>query len=278
MLDSPVVIHTATGDIQPVPTNPGAYTQTLLSGDDITGFVQIIYGPPGFTPAIRGFLARGPHRHYHRTVRERHYVLGGDYPVWHWENPAALGTHTKLRRHHYIENPPVTLHGISPDWVPQTGYKILQWTDGYGTDLTEPEAATETFDVGFDGEGPDLPFDRPILFHAEDAAWMPHPTQPGWQIKPLSGSAPNLPEVALINVPQRSVGEFGNLLPSNGETSWCFVISGDLKLDIGSGDDQPGVILREGGFIAWANERFPTAGGSDGGCVVLCAGHRLDGG
>ena len=277
MLKFPVLVDAAKMALAPVPANPGAHCQTLLSGDDTVGPVQIVYGPPGFTQPIRDLLARGPHRHYHRTVRERHYVLGGDFPIWHWNGPAALGNLTRLRRHHYLENPPVTLHGITPEATPEAGWKILQWTDGYGTDLTEPQAATETFEVGFDDDATNLPFDKPVLVHADELPWMQHPTQSSWQIKQLAGGTTFLSPVSLVNIPARWNGRLNDLASRREEASWCFVVSGDLTLELHHPHGGRSVTLREDGFLAWKDESAPAAGRTEGGCVVLCAGHQMDG-
>ena len=282
MVEFPIVVDTAAMRLAPVPSNPGAYFQMLLSYGGAGGAIQIVYGPPGFTMPIQHLLAYGPHRHYHRTVRERHYVLGGDFPVWHWETPGAPGKLTRLRRHHYLENPPLTLHGISPGEVPETGWKILQWTDGAGTDLTEPAAATETFEVGFDGAAPDLPFDQPVWCYAEDMVWMAHGTQPEWQIKQLAGAANGLQAVSLVAIPPRWEGRLGGLSSRREPANWVFVVSGDLALDFSptgaQNGDRRGVPLREDGFLAWADEGAPAAGQTAGGCVVLCVGHQLDAG
>src|SRR3546814_8999276 len=86
----------------------------------------------------------------------------------------------------------MALHGINRDLGPETGTKFLVWTSGPGTDVYEPEAATESFDVAFDGPVPPEVDGVPILFNAQERPWAPHPQQPGWLVKELSPAQPTL--------------------------------------------------------------------------------------
>src|SRR3546814_3081316 len=66
------------------PRNPGKRTQLLLPREDAGGgVVRISHWPAGFTEGIRQMATNG-HRHYHRSVNERHYVLGGDWTALYW--------------------------------------------------------------------------------------------------------------------------------------------------------------------------------------------------
>ena len=103
---------TTTMPFDELPTNPGLKFQLLWKDPPTGSTVQMSYGPPGFSSTIVEMLSHGPHRHYHRNVNERHYILGGDYPIWHWPNDRDEGTMTILRRHTFLENPAKTLHGL----------------------------------------------------------------------------------------------------------------------------------------------------------------------
>src|SRR3546814_3756747 len=57
------------------PRNPGKRTQLLLPREDAGGgVVRISHWPAGFTEGIRQMATNG-HRHYHRSVNGRQYML-----------------------------------------------------------------------------------------------------------------------------------------------------------------------------------------------------------
>jgi hypothetical protein len=279
MLDH-VVIDTNTMPIQEDPRHPGKRTQILLSPAEMGGaVVRISHWPPGFTEKIRALIAGGGHRHYHRSVNERHYVLGGDWTILHWPDDAkADPIRTKLYRHHYLENPPKALHGISHDAPPVTGTKFLVWTSGAGTDIYEPEAKLESIDVEFGAEAPADVRNSPIVFNAEDRHWQRHSSQAGWLVKELSPAVEGLPGVTLVNVPAGARVSVGGLTPAGSVKHWLYVVSGDLAFQASGRSGVSTVELREGGFCAWTSESDVTNADrpmSAGGAVVLCVGHTL---
>src|SRR3546814_4417526 len=77
-------------------------------------------------------MAPNAHLHNHRSVNERHYVLGGDWTALYWPDQTGGAVASRLTRHHYLENPPMALHGINRDLGPETGTKFLVWTSGPG--------------------------------------------------------------------------------------------------------------------------------------------------
>ena len=275
-----VSIDTNTFPLEEDPRHAGKRTQVLLPPAEMQGgVVRVSYWPPGFTEQIRKLIAHGGHRHYHRSVNERHYVLGGDWTILHWPADRKL-VRTRLHRHHYLENPPLALHGISRDFPPETGTKFLVWTSGAGTDIYEPAAKQESIDVDFDGDDiPDHVRASPIVFNAEDRSWQPHPEHAPWLLKPLSASAPGQPEAALVNIPAGSHARFDVSSPQSQLKSWLFVVSGDLAVTATGVRNTPEEIeLHEGGFLAWGRAgRISSRSGpvSRGGCVALCVGHRL---
>jgi hypothetical protein len=274
------VLDTATMPFEEVPGNPGARRHTLLEVPEAPGFVRIVYGPPGFSSNVQSLLQHGPHRHYHRSVTERHYILAGDYPIWHWVD-AAEGHMTRLRRHHYLENPPRTVHGIMPGSVPQTGYGIVQWTDGFGTELFEPGADAETLTVPPEARLDPGELRRPILVHAEDLPWSAHASVGDWTIRELGAATPTCPPARLVNIPAHGAKPLRLAPMTSSRWLWLLIISGDLRVrardatDGGAGD---ALSLREGAFLAWrsgASVVVERERASGGGCVALCIGHDL---
>lgn len=260
------------------PRNPGKLTQLLLSREETGGgVVRISYWPAGFTDKIRAMATDG-HRHYHRSVNERHYVLGGDWTALYWPDPAGGPVPTRLTRHHYLENPPMALHGINRDMGPETGTKFLVWTSGPGTDVHEPEAKAESFDVDFVGEVPPEVDSVPILFNAQDRPWQPHPQQPGWLVKELSPPQETLPGVTLVNIPAGAQAPVRVPSPDGVVQRWLFLLSGDLALDVRGKDGVTSAAIRENNFLAW-HDRAEITGGdrvlSEGGCTAVCIGHLL---
>jgi hypothetical protein len=252
----------------------------LLWEDPATGAtVQMTYGSPGFSPKVVELLAHGAHRHYHNTVIERHYVLGGDYPVWHWSDLEDEGKLSILRRHTYLENPPKTLHGIRPETLPKIASQILVWNNGSGTSVFEADAPKETIEVPLQGHAtPKIGWDSPRLLIMDDLPWRAHPRIKGWKIKKVASPAKDLPPVVLVNIPADSKG--GAKPPSfpGAPRYWIFVLSGDLSVNLSSAGQASELSLREGHFLAWPKETtlsYRKESISDGGCVCICVGHDL---
>jgi len=274
-------LDTATMPLEEVPGNPGMGRRTLLEVSDSPGFARIVYGPAGFSSNVQSLLEHGVHRHYHRSVTERHYILAGDYPIWHWIDATREGALTRLRRHHYLENPPHTLHGIVPGSVPETGYGIVQWTDGFGTELFEPGADTETITVAPDTPVTPAELRQPICFHAEDRPWTAHASIEGWKVRELGAETPTCPAARLVNVPPDLPLSSAAAPPpvTASRWQWLLLISGDLNVDVRAGADEKSLTLKEGGFLAWrqgAAIAIDPSGPSAGGAVVLCVGHDLN--
>lgn len=278
MMSDHILIDTDAMPVEEDPRNPGKKTQLLLSREDAGGgVVRISYWPAGFTDKIRN-MANNGHRHYHRSVNERHYVLGGDWTALYWPDPHGGPVPTRLTRHHYLENPPMALHGIDRKLGPETGTKFLVWTSGPGTDVYEPEAATESFDVEFEGEVPAELTSVPIMFNAQDQQWQPHPDRPGWLVKELSPPQPDLPGVTLVNVPAGATVPVRVPSPQGVVKRWLFLTSGDLALTVRGRDGTTPAQLRENSFLAWRDgAELGSDGGaiSEGGCTAICIGHVL---
>ncbi len=278
MTDDYLLIDTDAMPVEDDLRNPGKKTQQLLSREETgAGIVRISYWPAGFTESIRRMADNG-HRHYHRSVNERHYVLGGDWTSLYWPDPKGGPVQSRLVRHHYLENPPMALHGISRDLGPTTGTKFLVWTSGPGTDIYEPEAKLESIDVEFEGDVPPEVDQSPILFNAKDRPWLPHPQQSSWLIKELSPPQKDLPGVTLVNIPAGSTAPIRESSPLGTVKRWLYVVSGDLTLDVVGKTGIVPAAMNENAFLAWREQAelvSTTRVVSEGGCVALCVGHVL---
>jgi hypothetical protein len=270
---SPYTIDTDRMKLEPLPNHPGASRKVLLR-DDSGGFVQISYGPPGFTEKLRDLILSGPHRHYHRTVTERHYVLDGDYPVWHWSSPGGAGTLSRVVRHDYLENRPMTLHGITSDATPEQGWKILQWANGPGTEIYEPGADLETIELGFNKLVSNIDFGQPLLEHTVLLPWEAHPTRLGWCVKRLSGQAPRLPAVELVQIPPDSRSASAGWSTQAGEARWIYVVAGNLAVDMVVEGVWVNFALEENAFFAIPSGAVIGDGciTSEDGCLVISVG------
>ena len=266
-------LDVATAPMGGVAANPGARQQVLWREERSGASVAINYSPAGFTAQHAKMLdEEGAHCHYHATVNERHYMLAGDYPIWHWATPTAEPTLTVLRRHTYLENPPRTLHGSRPDLRPQVGTQLLVWNTKGGTSIFAEDGRHETFRLQPGEQAPRDGWARPTIHTVDTMEWQAHPTMRGWKVKHLAPAIPDSPAVFVVNVPPDTrapmAGTFG------AERRWLFVLSGDLAVTM-NGD---ALMLREGHFVQWdAVSRLAFASGtiSNGGATVLCIGHDL---
>ncbi len=269
-------LDTTTMEVSESPANPGAKYQVLWQDPTTGSTVQMSYGPAGFPPKVIEVLSHGPHRHYHNSVNERHYVLGGDYPVWHWSNELDEGKLSILRRHTYLENPPKTLHGIRPETTPEIATQMLVWNNGPGTNIFDKDAEKETIEVPLDGRSMlDVEWASPRLLSTKALPWRPHPRIDGWKVKALAPRAKDSPTVALVSIPPDARAEAEI---QGADRRWLFVLSGDLSVIIRASDGPSQLSLQEGHFLAWPDGTsivYPARSISSGGCLCLCIGHDL---
>ncbi|MGI9658652.1 MAG: hypothetical protein ACR2OD_07070 [Gaiellaceae bacterium] len=117
---------------------PGARMKTLSRHVDGWTEVLLNWLPPD--------LGGGePHRHFHRTVRERGLVLGGELPMAEFVTGApGPGAAVLFRTGFYMDRAPGCVHGLDPRETSQSGFTILEWRDGPGTYLMEEAAAEES--------------------------------------------------------------------------------------------------------------------------------------
>jgi len=92
-----------------------------------------------------------PHRHYHRTIHEFSYMVAGELPHWEYRDAAQQrGDLVVVREGFFMERQPGSVHGLEEGPSAAVGCVLLQWRDGVGNYLDEPEAAVETIDVPYD--------------------------------------------------------------------------------------------------------------------------------
>ncbi len=255
--------------------------QQLLWRDDATGAtVAINYGPAGFSSKLRELLDQGEHRHYHDTVNERHYILGGDYRIWHYADTESEPTETFLRRHTYLENPPRTLHGSRPHSRPDYATTLLVWNNGCGTSIFDPASRDETPHVPFGQPWPKVNhWSKPIIHHTMEMPWTAHPAQPGWKMKFLSGAVERQAPAMLVSLPP-DAGVTGAPKIPGAALRWLYLLSGDLSVTMTAGGKTETINLKEGHFLHWEKDAvlsFGPGAVSDGGCVSICVGHDLAG-
>ena len=269
-------LDTNTMPVSESPANPGAKDQTLWKDQTTGSTVQMSYGPAGFPPKVAEILAHGPHRHYHKTVNERHYILAGDYPIWHWQDASGDGKLTILRRHTFLENPPKALHGIRPETTPTIATQLLVWNNGPGTSIFDKEAEQETIEVPIDGSTHDVAWASSRILSTMDMAWRPHASVDGWKVKDLAPEVKDSPPVTLVNLPPDA--EAGAQEIAGADRTWLFVLSGDLSPVVKTAEGPSQLSLQEGHFLAWSrgmSVTFPGAPVSISGCLALCVGHDL---
>jgi hypothetical protein len=110
--------------------------------------VFLLWLPPGAAPYD------GPHRHYHRTVDEHHFVLEGEQPTWIYDGPEqgeGEGHAFVLREGFYLGRTagPSGIHGRETQPTSETGCVMLVWRTGPGNFTNEPEDAEETVVVPY---------------------------------------------------------------------------------------------------------------------------------
>src|SRR5262249_13102226 len=82
---------------EPVHGMPGAMIKTMVRGPAGEPLVYITWAPPR--------LGGGEsERHFHRTVREYHFVLEGEVPIWEYDSPEQQhGDFVLFREGYYMD-------------------------------------------------------------------------------------------------------------------------------------------------------------------------------
>ncbi len=122
----------------------GAQVKMLSRDDAGNGMVWLIW-LPGEIPSVNR-----PHRHYHRTIREFSYLVNGELPHWEYRNAEQQqGDLVVVREGFFMEREPGSIHGLEEGPSSAIGCVLLQWRDGVGNYLDEPESEHETVDVPY---------------------------------------------------------------------------------------------------------------------------------
>jgi len=265
----------------PDPGIPGFREKMLRFDEAKESVVRLWYLPPGWGQDV---FDGKPDRHYHTTVIERGYHIFGDFPHWEFSSVDDLEGELKIfEKGLFMDRPILTLHGILPSPVSETGSMILYWNSGPGVSIEDEKYASETVGVPFDPAA-DVPLREfePCRFVETDALpWQPHPNIPGWKIKPLADPRGGDGSVAIVHIPTDWQPDNGLVLGGSDQRQWLFVLSGDLRVNVSasSGADAP-LELGEWDFLDWQSPSalsFATSSASDAGCVALCMGDAIAG-
>lgn len=257
------------------PNIAGFRSKTLFVNSPSGASANLYWVPPDHGVQV---MFRRPTRHFHRTVVERSFALGGDYPHWEFRNPDdTTGELIVFRRGTFMDRPPLSLHGLQPEPRSQVGATVLNWDTGGGVGLDDPRAKDETVTVPFrDYERYNIPFTSPRIFRHDEQPWRAHPRVSGWKAKALAPRHGTAAEVALVALPADAVSK--QAVPGTHERRWLFVVSGSLRVAIADADGEHRYELTEEDFLEWfqpAKLRFDHGTISDVGAVVLCIGHQL---
>jgi hypothetical protein len=84
-------------------------------------------------------------RHYHKTVRENGYCLGGELPMREFASVADdVGERVLFREGLYMDRGPGSIHGVDSGRESAVGFTFLEWRSGPKTYLLEDDVASET--------------------------------------------------------------------------------------------------------------------------------------
>jgi mannose-6-phosphate isomerase-like protein (cupin superfamily) len=256
------------------------------------GSVEVMLGwiPPGKAQSI----PKLPDRHYHRSVAEYFYLLGGEVYTWDYRNeddPDGVLVH--YRPDYYLDRQPGPegIHGLEDGPVASCGTLFLNWRTGVGIWAGEPEFADESVSVPYptdkssmvteplpsptDGTG--LVYSTPTvrLLDTRAMGWQPYPElAPGAARKVLSTDANGDPKVLLLAV---SASQLAPAPPMHHDARECFyVLSGELPIreyaaDPDSAEAQT-IVLKAGYFVdrkPGARHEIATDVSSAGDAILL---------
>jgi uncharacterized cupin superfamily protein len=124
---------------------PGSRIKTFVRGPAGEPLIYLTWSPPRTGGGE-------PHRHFHRTVREYHYVLDGEVPIWEYDSSDQQhGDFLLFRAGYYMDRAPGSLHGIEPVFASAVGRTMLCWRDRSGTYIGEADFDQETETVSYRG-------------------------------------------------------------------------------------------------------------------------------
>ena len=90
--------------------------------------------------------AGGSHeRHYHKTVHERGYCLGGELPMREFAGVAdEVGDRGLFHEGVFMDRRPGSVHGVDNGRESAVGFTFLEWRSGPKTYLLEDDIESET--------------------------------------------------------------------------------------------------------------------------------------
>lgn len=188
------------------PGIPGGRWKVLSRDRDGIPLIMLNWLPPELS-------ARGPERHYHRTVQEHGFVLGGQLPIREYESlEDTRGEPVCFREGYFYRREPGSVHGLdlfAPD-TPGTGFLILEWRSGAGTYLWEEGVERETTvdllsepvlddrpALGADARGCVLEREDLTILDTRAMPWEQHPAFTSARIKVLERDPSGVPSVMI---------------------------------------------------------------------------------
>ena len=243
----------------------GSSMKPLAFFDD--GSVEVMLGwiPPGKAQSIPQL----PDRHYHRSVAEYFYLLGGEVYTWDYrdeDDPDGVLVH--YRPDYYLDRQPGPqgIHGLEDGPVATCGTLFLNWRTGVGIWAGEPEFADESITVPYtpskssmvvdplptptDGTG--LVYSTPTvrLLDTRAMTWEPYPAL-GLSAarKVLSVGSDGEPKVMMLAVSTSQLPAAAEMRHDTRES--FYVLSGELPVrELGPGaDDAQTIVLKAGYFV-----------------------------
>jgi len=121
----------------------GGLVKVMHVDEENVPYVMAVWMPPGELPV------EYPHRHYHASVYEHAYHLGGDLPHGEWSGPDDDHELVIFREGYFLDRKPGSIHGLDRMYS-DTGAIVLSWRSGTGNWVDEPDAPTETLNVDID--------------------------------------------------------------------------------------------------------------------------------
>lgn len=252
------------------PGIPGARMKILARHRDGWESVMLNWLPPD--------LGGGdPHRHYHRSVRERGLVLDGELPMAEFRSgQAGPGCAVLFRAGFYMDRAPGCVHGLNPRSSSSSGFTILEWRDGPGTYLLEESAQEESIVEVAPAEAvPLAPDPRPgVVIQRDDLTlldvfelpWEEVPGEPGIRVQNLSDGAESRAAgmAAGVTIAYAPHGESVQVAatPPGGAPQRAYVLGGSLELD-------SGVSLARGCFLEQRHGPPLSAVAGETGCRLL---------
>jgi hypothetical protein len=247
----------------------------LYNDPDGNPIVMMVWLPPG------DLGVPIPHRHYHATVYEHAFHLGGDLPHAEWAEKNADHEVVVFREGYFLDRKPGSIHGLDALYS-DAGCTIILWRNGLGNWLDEPNAAEETLEVPFEREFHGLTYDQRtindrdgIVIDRPDARildtrelpWRPLGDVPGARVRELAFDGAGNATARMVYFPPGDAALPG-LATRAEEHESALVLDGELAVKEGDRT----FLAKRGWYMdrpAGAPEGLVPAGPSEVGATVL---------